>query len=140
MKKNILLTMASILCLIGLEANAHYYHNITLMGPETIVQKQMKAYNTRDIETFASCFTEDVEVYTFPDQLMYKGKGQLKTSYEGFFKNTPHLYCELVERTVNGNRVKDEVLITRLKGTKPMKTTILYEVEDGLISKMYFII
>lgn len=121
------------------QTRAHHHINDPVVSPEAVVQKQLRAYNTRDIDTFLSCFSDEVEVYAFPDQLMYKGKEKMRSNYEGFFTNTPYLYCELVDRTVNGNKVKDEVRITRIKGTKPMKATIMYQIEDGLIAKMYFI-
>ena len=117
----------------------HPFVFIDVPTAEEVVQKQFKAYNARNLDTFLSCFSDDVVVYLFPDQLLYNGKAELKKSYSNFFTNTPDLYCELVDRNVNGNKVKDEVMITRVKKTKPMKTTIMYVVEEGLITKMYFI-
>jgi hypothetical protein len=108
-------------------------------APETIIQKQWNAYNSRNIGTFVSCFSDEVEVYMFPNQLMYSGKQKLREHYEDFFTNTPQLYCEVVSRSINGNVVKDEVLITRQRKTEASKATIVYQVEDGLISKMYFL-
>ncbi|MDX2303431.1 MAG: nuclear transport factor 2 family protein [Microscillaceae bacterium] len=106
---------------------------------EEVVQKQLQAYNSRDLEGFVACFSDDVEVLMFPEQVLYQGKDQLRASYQSFFENTPDLYCELIDRSVNGNKVKDEIKITRLKKTKPMKTTVMYVVEEGLITKMYFV-
>ncbi len=108
-------------------------------SPETIVAKQLRAYSARDLKAFLICFSDEVEVYTFPDQLMYKGKEKLEETYRAFFQNTPDLQCELVNRSANGNHVKDEILITRMKKMEPMKVTVMYVVEDGLIAKMYFI-
>ena len=134
------------LCICVLAASHSQASNIDIFitpidvpTAEEVVQKQLKAYNSRDLEGFLACFSNDVEVYMFPDKLLYNGKEELKASYSNFFTNTPDLYCELVDRNVNGNKVKDEVMITRLKKTKPMKTTIMYVIEEGLITKMYFI-
>ncbi|MCU0445997.1 MAG: nuclear transport factor 2 family protein [Microscillaceae bacterium] len=108
-------------------------------APETIIQKQWNAYNSRDIGTFTACFSDEVEVYMFPNQLLYTGKQKIREHYEDFFKTTPDLYCEVINRSINGNVVKDEVLITRQRKAEPAKATIIYQVEDGLISKMYFL-
>jgi hypothetical protein len=51
-------------------------------APETIIQKQWNAYNSRNIGTFVSCFSDDVEVYMFPNQLIYTGKQKLREHYE----------------------------------------------------------
>lgn len=112
---------------------------LTFFSPETIVQKQLRAYNSRNLEKFIACFSDDVKVYSFPNKMLYEGKDKLKSNYETFFNNTPGLSADLIERTVTGNRVMDKVLISRVKGAEATKAHIMYEVEDGLIAKMYFI-
>ena len=107
--------------------------------PSKVVDELIRAYNRRDLASFTALFSEDVEVYWFTDQLMYKGKEKLEESYRSFFDATPNLNCELLERTITGNRVKDEVLIRRVKNSAPSKATILYQVENGIVTKMYFI-
>lgn len=107
--------------------------------PEALAQKQHQAYCNRDLEGFIACFSEDVEVFIFPDALLYKGKEKLRKTYDEFFKSTPNLECSLVERTVNGNKVMEKLNISRQKKTKPMVSNIMYIVEDGLITKMYFL-
>jgi hypothetical protein len=142
MKKSILVCLVCGLVFAGIQTTDARIHPLSvkyLFNPETVVQKQHNAYNSRNIDAFAATFSDDVEVYMFPNELMYKGKEKLRESYESFFKSTPDLYSELVSRTVTGNKVKDEVLITRVKGSKPMKATIYYQIEDGLITKMYFV-
>lgn len=112
---------------------------LAFFSPEAIVQKQLRAYNSRNIEKFINCFADDVKVYNFPDKMLYEGKDKLKKNYELLFKNTPDLNANLLERSVTGNRVMDIVKITRVRGAKAFKANIMYEVEDGLITKMYFI-
>jgi hypothetical protein len=129
--------------LMSTQASAHIVNTPTgilaFFTPETVIQKQWNAYNSRNINAYVNCFSEDVEVYMFPKQLLYKGKDKLREHYENFFQITPDLYGEVQNRSVNGNVVKEEVLITRAKKTEPAKATIVYEVEDGLITKMYFL-
>jgi len=144
MKKNLFVMLFG-LGLISMNVQAHELKsNVSgilslVFSPETVIQKQWNAYNSRDLSAFASSFSDEVEVYMFPSQLLYKGKAELKAHYADFFENTKDLYSEVISRTVNNNWVKDEVMITRQKNTEPSKATIYYQIEDGLISKMYFL-
>ena len=44
------------------------------MDVNKIAQGQLDAYNDQDIEDFLKFYSEDVEVYNFPYELLYKGK------------------------------------------------------------------
>jgi len=35
-------------------------------NPEALVQRQIDAYNARDLERFVDAYTDDVEVFRFP--------------------------------------------------------------------------
>ncbi|RZS93446.1 nuclear transport factor 2 family protein [Aquimarina brevivitae] len=106
-------------------------------SPEKVVQQQLDAYNNRDIEAFAAAFSEDVEVYNFPNQLQLKGRDKLKNAYDEFFKNTPNLHCILQNRIVHDNKVIDEELVT-INDTE-ISAVAIYEVTNGKISKVTFI-
>ncbi|SHI59100.1 hypothetical protein SAMN04488508_10266 [Aquimarina spongiae] len=106
-------------------------------SPEHIVQKQLDAYNKRDIEEFLAAYSKNVKVYDFPEQLQYEGLDKMRTSYAGFFKNTPNLHCEIKNRIVFGNKVIDEELVT-VNGSQ-FSVIAIYEVSNGKISKVTFI-
>ncbi len=106
-------------------------------SPEHIVQKQLDAYNNRDIEAFLATYSKNVKVYNFPEQLQYEGLDQMRTSYVGFFKNTPDLHCEIKNRIVFGNKVIDEELVT-VNGSQ-FSAVAIYEVSNGKISKVTFV-
>jgi len=106
-------------------------------SPEHIVQKQLDAYNNRDIEEFLAAYSKNVKVYDFPEQLQYEGLDQMRTSYAGFFKNTPDLHCEIKNRIVFGNKVIDEELVT-VNGSQ-FSAVAIYEVSNGKISKVTFV-
>jgi hypothetical protein len=76
--------------------------------PETIVQKQVEAYNKKDIEEFLSYYSEDVKIYTFPNTLTSDGKEQLRKSFAEYFGKAKSLHCEISKRIIRKNIVIDE--------------------------------
>ncbi|MBW1295702.1 nuclear transport factor 2 family protein [Aquimarina litoralis] len=107
------------------------------ISPEHIVQQQLDAYNSRDIDAFTATFSENVKVYYYPNKLSYEGKENLKKGYAPFFENTPDLHCDITNRIVYGNKVIDEELVL-INGEK-IKAVAIYEVENGKIAKVTFL-
>lgn len=110
---------------------------VSEISPEGIVQKQLDAYNVRDIDAFMATYTKDIKLYNFPNDLRSEGQKAMKKSYKGFFENTPDLNCKILYRIVTGNKVIDHELVTANGST--FKAIAVYEVENGLISKVTFI-
>ncbi|AXT50539.1 hypothetical protein D1818_06730 [Aquimarina sp. BL5] len=107
------------------------------ISPEHVVQKQLDAYNTRNIEAFLATYADQVKVYNYPNELTYKGKEKMKSIYAPFFDRTPDLHCEIKNRIVYGNKVIDEELV--LINGREIKAVAIYEVENGKISKVTFV-
>ncbi len=104
---------------------------------ESIVNEQLKAYNNKDLDAFMGAFSEDVELFTFPNKLDIKGHVQLRKSYSSLFEKTPDLHCDIKNRIVIGNKVIDEEYITA-NGSK-FSAVAIYEVKNGKISKVTFL-
>ena len=107
------------------------------VSPRHIVQKQLDAYNARDIEGFLATFSDDIELFKFPNEPVGKGKEYLRESYGSFFENTPDLHCEIKNRIVLGGKVIDEEFLT-INGQN-YSAVAIYEVENGKIAKVTFI-
>ncbi len=105
--------------------------------PEALAQRQLNAYNSRNIEAFLEPYADDVEIYNFPDQLMFKGKDIMRTSYTKMFQDTPNLHCELENRIIQGNVVIDKERVQF--GDKIIEATAIYHIENGKIKKVFFI-
>ncbi|MEJ8803280.1 nuclear transport factor 2 family protein [Pontibacter sp. H249] len=110
--------------------------NEALLAP---VKQQLEAYNNRDIEKFASAFSEDVKVYRQPGVLTYQGRDELKKRYGAMFAATPDLHCELVNRIVAGEVVIDQEKVQRTKGQSRTDAIAVYRIKDGLIVEVTFI-
>ncbi|MEC7262778.1 MAG: nuclear transport factor 2 family protein [Bacteroidota bacterium] len=106
-------------------------------SPVKIVQKQLDAYNKRDIDAFLDTYSENIKLYNFPNQLFSEGKTTMETQYGSFFENTPDLHCTIKNRIVIGNKVIDEESVT-INGTT-FSAVAIYEVENGKIVKVTFL-
>ena len=104
---------------------------------EAIVNLQLEAYNSRDIDRFVATYSEDVEIYNWNWELTTKGHKQLRERYQDFFKNTPNLHCHIENRIVYGNKVIDKERVTA--GERIIEAVVIYEVENGKIKKVTFL-
>ncbi len=105
--------------------------------PVSIVQKQLNAYNARNLDAFMETYHDDVELYDFPGTLLCKGKEQMRKQYE-FLNQVPNLHCEIKSRIIQGNIIIDQESVTGF-GSKPLEATAVYHVENNKIKKVYFI-
>jgi hypothetical protein len=106
-------------------------------SPEAVVQRQLNAYNARDIDAFADTYSKDVLISDWSGKVLMKGQEALRLSYTGMFKQIPNLHCEIKKRIVKGNKVIDEERVRF--GKDFMEAIAIYEVENGKISKVTFI-
>ena len=105
--------------------------------PADLAQRQLNAYNFRNIDAFLEPYADDVEVYNYPDKLQFKGKETMRKGYSEMFEKTPNLHCELVSRIVQGNIVIDKERVQF--GDKILEAVAMYHIENGKIKKVYFI-
>ncbi|OJJ20011.1 hypothetical protein BKI52_16180 [marine bacterium AO1-C] len=107
--------------------------------PEQVVQRQVNAYNARDIEGFLATYSKDVEIYNYPNKLSMKGRERMRKVYGPMFKRAKHLHCKIVNRIRLGNKVVDRESVIFNPKQKPGRVIAVYTVKDGLISKVTFI-
>lgn len=109
-------------------------------GPAVVVQRQVEAYNARDIDAFAGFYAEDVEIYRLPaGELTLRGRQALHEKYRDFFEKTPDLNCQVMERMVTGNFVVDHEFVTGIAERPRLRATAIYQVEDGFIRRVWFL-
>jgi uncharacterized protein (TIGR02246 family) len=139
LKNNPLASLQNLLQIEMVFKNGHILmpDSIIKESPEAIVQRQLNAYNARDIDAFMNTYAEDVELYTFPNKLLSKGKEAMRKNYEGMFKTVPNLYCQIVNRIVNGAIIIDKEKVRF--GKDFLEAVAIYEVANGKIKKVTFI-
>jgi hypothetical protein len=107
--------------------------------PAAFAQRQLDAYNARDLERFAAEYTDDVVVYRVPElEPILRGKQSFAEHYAKNRFNLPGLRAELVNRMCLGNKVIDHEYVTGLPGGR-MEVAAIYEVTSAGISKVWFI-
>lgn len=107
-------------------------------SPLDLVERQLKAYNAKNIDAFLEPYADDVELYEFPDKMVSKGKDAMRKDYEGMFKNIANLHCDIVGRIVQGNIIIDKESISGM-GKNKFEATAIYHIEKNKIKKVYFI-
>jgi len=103
------------------------------------VQKQLEAYNARDIEAFMRSWADDCQYYEFPSRLLASGAAEIRDRHIARFKE-PNLHGTLVKRIAVANVVVDQETVTRTFSDGPGEVDVvaIYEVEDGKIAKAWF--
>ncbi|MBH9551976.1 nuclear transport factor 2 family protein [Inhella gelatinilytica] len=107
--------------------------------PAAFAQRQLDAYNARDLERFVAEYCDEVVVYRLPGaEPILQGKAQLAEHYAKNRFHLPELHAKLVNRMVFGNKVIDQEFVTGVPGA-PMEVAAIYEVTPAGISKVWFV-
>jgi uncharacterized protein (TIGR02246 family) len=111
---------------------------IHAQNAETVVQRNLNAYNARDLKSFMNDFTEDIILINFNDgKIVAEGKTAIEKLYSDLFNQSPKLHSTILKRIVIGNKVIDhESIIGRKGATDPIELVMIYEVRDDRIFKM----
>lgn len=107
---------------------------------EKVVDKQLKFYNSSDLEGFASTYTEDIEIYDLPSgKLKFKSKDDLIKNYSDTFKRNPKARIE--NRIIKDNKIIDNEYYIKDGMDEEAAIVAIYEVdlEKKLIAKVWFI-
>lgn len=108
--------------------------------PESIVQRQLDAYNARDVDALLATYAEDVQQFEYPDTLLCTGAAQLRERMAARFSD-PRLHARLINRITMGQTVIDHEEVTRTfpDGVGKIELVAIYEVRDSKISTARFI-
>ena len=107
--------------------------------PAAFAQRQLDAYNARDLERFLAEYTDSIAVYRLSESMPFLvGKAAVSEHYRTKRFNLPSLHAELVNRMVFGNKVIDQERVTGVQPT-PMEVAAIYEVTPNGISKVWFV-
>ncbi len=108
--------------------------------PETVVRRQLDAYNARDIEAFLATYAADARLFEHPATLLAAGTAQLRERYTARFQES-NLHAVIAGRIVMGSVVIDHEKITRTfpEGTGTSEAVVIYEVQAGRIAQVWLI-
>jgi len=108
--------------------------------PEAVVQRQLDAYNARDISAWLATYAEDARQFDHPATLLAHGSAQLRERISARFKE-PNLHAKLIKRIVMGHIVIDHEEVTRTfpDGKGKIELIAIFEVRHGKIATAWFI-
>ena len=105
-----------------------------------LVQRQLEAYNARDTEAFAACFSADVRCQRHPDDAPFlEGRAALRDFYARERFVYTGLHAHLVHRIDLGGRVLDHERVEGLPGGVREVVAIYERGVDGLIGRVWFV-
>jgi hypothetical protein len=108
--------------------------------PEVVVQRQLDAYNARDLEALMATYAGDAEQFEHPATLLASGAAQIRERSLVRFQE-PNLHAVLLQRMVMGDVVIDHERVTRTfpEGTGTIELVAIYQVVNGRIARAWFI-
>ena len=114
---------------------------MTICQAEMIVQQQLNAYNSKDVDAWLATYAPDAEQFTLHGERFSFGHEEMRARILVRFSE-PDLYAALLQRIVMGNLVIDHERITRNfpEGKGTIEMICVYEVVAGLIKKASFAI
>jgi hypothetical protein len=107
---------------------------------ESIVQRQLDAFNARDVDTLLATYAEDAELFEHPAKLLARGAAAFRERFTARFQE-PNLHAALQKRIVMGNIVVDHEVVTRTfpEGPGTLELTMIYEVVNDRIARSWSI-
>jgi hypothetical protein len=108
--------------------------------PSAVVDAQFAYYNAHNVEAFASCYAEDVEmVYLDGSGKAMLGRADMLEKFAFLRRMPPEMGVQIVQRTVVGPTVIDKEHVVGLPSGKTVPDlAAVYEVRDGLIVRVWF--
>jgi len=107
---------------------------------ETVVQRQLDAFNARDMDALLAVYADDAQFFEHPAKLLARGSAELRQRFIPRFQE-PNLHAVLLKRIVAGPVVVDHEKVTRTfpEGAGEIELVMIYEVKVGRIAKAWSI-
>jgi hypothetical protein len=103
-----------------------------------VVDRQLLAYNARDIDAYCALFAEDAVISRIDTgEDIARGRAAIREHYTSRFAS-PGLQCSIQGRIALGAFVIDHERVVGI-GTTPLEVVAIYEVRDSMIRTVRFI-
>ena len=108
--------------------------------PAAVVQRQLDAFNARDIDALLATYAEDAQMFEHPSKLLASGAASFRERFTARFAES-NLHATLLSRIVMGRIVVDHEEVSRTfpEGIGKIKLVMIYEVQSGRIAKAWSI-
>jgi len=108
-------------------------------APRELVDRQVQAYNERNIEAFCAFYAADAVLSNIGDGTeLCRGSDAVRALYSNLFVNNPNLHCDIKGRMELESFVIDHERVTGISG-KIIEALAIYEIHGALIQNVRFI-
>ena len=103
-------------------------------SPEAVVQRQLDAYNARDLDALVATYAPDARQYVHPATLVATGHDAIRARLAPRLQE-PNLHARLIQRLVMDTLVIDYEEVRRdfPEGPGTVELMAIYDVADGRI-------
>ena len=106
--------------------------------PAAVVQRQVNAYNARDIDAFLETYATDAKIHAKDGTIIMRGHTAMRSQYAPMFEQNPALHVKIEKRSASGDRIVDNELVTGLASGKTVRAKATYQVKEGVIAEVWF--
>jgi hypothetical protein len=104
------------------------------------VERQVDAYNSRDIDAFLACYGPDIVIEDAAGSVLMRGEDAMRSAYAELFAASSNLQAEIAARIRIGAYVIDEERITGLRDSADeVRVVAIYHVAAGVIDHVRLI-
>jgi hypothetical protein len=98
-----------------------------------VTDRVLVALTAHDLDAFVACYAEDATIEDGYDRVAARGHDELRARFGSQFADYPELRVELISRTIVGEFVVQEEVVTG-RGAHHRHVAV-YLIEDGLIRR-----
>lgn len=111
-----------------------------LPDPASVVQRQLDAYNRKDLESLVAAYADDAELLEQTGAQLARGSAAIRERFRLRFSE-PNLHATLLHRMVCGAMVIDHERVTRTfpEGPGTIELVMIYEVLGDRIARSWVI-
>jgi putative hydrolase of HD superfamily len=118
---------------------AEAYEDVMANKPSEVVDRQVSAYNARDIDTFVACYATTAMLLAPDGSILAAGHAEICSHYGALFERSPNLHAVVRSRIELGALVIDEEVVTGFvrPGMPPtmVRAAVAYRVVDDVIER-----
>ena len=103
-----------------------------------LVQRQLDAYNSQNLDAFLACYAEDAVLGGLNGDITQTGIAAIRKRHEDLFFEFPKNRAKLVNRIDLGSTVIDHEQVERSPGGDRFEVAAIYTIRGGRIVRVDF--
>lgn len=103
-----------------------------------LVQRQLDAYNSQNIDAFLACYADDAVLAGLNGDVTQTGIAAIRKRHEDLFYEFPKNRAKLVNRIDLGSTVIDHEQVERSPGGDRFEVAAIYTIRGGKIVRVDF--